>query len=149
VDTASVDKLLTIDSEVRNSSSSKEGSSRELSSQERRRKSLSTARLSLLNDLDGLTSELSSFMNEDSQNLGHIQPQEDDQISPIKTNQRIPQVSAKQVDITSQKASIYAASTCTSPSKNHHEPDTDSPFLIARREDSISTRSAVSTVKHN
>lgn len=149
VDTASVDKLLTIDSEVRNSSSSKEGSSRELSSQERRRKSLSTARLSLLNDLDGLTSELSSFMNEDSQDLGHIQPQEDDQISPIKTNQRIPQVSAKQVDITSQKASIYAASTCTSPSKNHHEPDTDSPFLIARREDSISTRSAVSTVKHN
>lgn len=149
VDIASTDKLLTIDSEVRNSSSSKEGSSRELSSQEKRRKSLSTARLSLLNDLDGLTSELSSFINEEALDLGHMQPQEDDQVSPIKTNQRIPQVSTKQVDVTSQKASIYAASTCTSPSKNHHESDMDSQYLVARREDSISTRSAVSTVKHN
>ncbi|KAJ9113342.1 hypothetical protein QFC19_000260 [Naganishia cerealis] len=147
VDIASTDKLLTIDSEVRNSSSSKEGSSRELSSEEKRRKSLSTARLSLLNDLDGLTSELSSFINEEALELG--QSPDDDQLPPIKTNQRIPQVSTKHVDVTSQKASIYAASTCTSPSKNHHESDMDSQFLVARREDSISTRSAVSTVKHN
>lgn len=130
-------ELLTIDSEVRNSSTSKEDSSREFS-RDKRRKSLSTAHSSLLHDLDGLTSELSSYMKDDhDQKITSPPPLE------IKTYGYTPQV--RHVVAASQRASIYAESTDTSPMKGDYEPE--GGFSVPRREDSVSTRSGMSTVR--
>lgn len=150
VDNSSADKLSTIESDVRNSSSSKEVSSRDFSSHEIRRKSLSTANSSLLHYLDDLTSELSSFIKEDNLKKEHNKVQDNSALPPIMTKQHMPQVNARHVDIMSQKASIDAASTAasTSPSKmNYNDTDTESGFRVVRREDSVSTKSGVYTIK--